>query len=449
VDYIPHSPEEIKSMLEELGIDSLDDLVALAVPEKARTRRKLNLEKPLSEAEVAAHLETLAARNASSKGFLSFAGAGAYHHFVPAVVDAIISRPEFFTAYTPYQPEASQGTLAAIFEFQTIIAELTGFEIANASMYDGPTALAEAVLMARRLSSKPYPGKVLVFEPLHPVYKKVLATYLEPHEIAVQFLSHTRGVPDHLNENKIAPDCFAAVISQPGFYGTIYDYRDQLKKLIEAGVLTIVVHDPHLLALLEPPGKLGADICVGEAQPLGNHLNFGGPLLGFMATKKEYLRQLPGRLVGETVDADGNRVFVMTLQTREQHIRREKATSNICTNEALCALAATVYASWLGPQGFRELSKQILLKTDYLYEKFEEIRKVHSLKPCFKDVVVELNGNAEELVDKCIKHGVIAGVPLSKLDPELPSNLLMVSVTEVTLKDDIDMLARIIAEEDR
>lgn len=449
MDYIPHSPDEIKFMLEELGFKNLDELIARALPEKARIQKKLNLKRPLSEAEALAYLEALADRNAPSKGYLSFAGAGAYRHFVPAVVEEVVSRPEFFTAYTPYQPEVSQGTLAAIFEFQTIIAELTGFEVANASMYDGPTALAEAVLMARRLSTSPYPGRVLVFEPIHPAYKKVLATYLEPHEIEIQLLNHNRGVPDAFKESQLAPDCFAAVLPQPGFFGTVYDYIDRLKKLKEAGILTIVVHDPHLLALLEPPGKLGADICVGEAQPLGNHLNFGGPLLGFMATKKEYLRQLPGRLVGETEDADGNRVFVMTLQTREQHIRREKATSNICTNEALCALAATVYAAWLGPQGFRELARQILLKTDYLYEKLNEVRKVYSLKPCFKDVVVELNGSAEELVNRGLKHGVIAGVPLSKLDPELPPNLLMVSVTELTLRDEIDMLAGIIAEEDR
>lgn len=435
-------------MLREIGVDNLDELISKTIPDKARFSGHLSLEKPKSELEVTKELEELSKMNSPEKGLKSFLGAGVYDHFIPSVVDAVTSRPEFFTSYTPYQAEASQGTLAAIFEFQTIIAELTGMDVANASMYDGATALAEAVLMARRLSKSQFPGKVLILEPVHPAYVEVTKSYTEPHGIELVTKNHINGIPT-LDELPDSSDFFALVIQQPTFFGTIHDYTDIIRKAKESGILTIVVHDPHLLSILEPPGTIGADICVGEAQSFGNPLNFGGPLLGYFATKKEHLRQMPGRIVGETVDADGNRAFVMTLQTREQHIRRERATSNICTNEALCALAATVYASWYGPEGLKELAKTILLKTDYASNLLGNLRSIPFRGPFFKDFVVALKNDAEKVVTDSIEKGVIPGIPLKYILKDADSNLLMVSVTEKNTREDIELLAKIIEEVDR
>lgn len=436
-------------MLEELGLSSVEELIERAVPEKARFRGRLDIGKPLSQLEVIEELRSLSQTCYPEKGFISFLGAGVYDHFIPPVVDHIVLRPEFFTAYTPYQAEASQGTLAAIFEFQTMIAELTGMDVANSSMYDGATALAEAVLMARRISRKPFPGSVAVFEPLHPVYLDVLKTYADPHGIKVVVIDHENGEPGKNLEGYDLRECFAIVVQQPSFFGRIHDYRWLIELAKENDAISIVVHEPHLLALLEPPGKLGADICVGEAQPFGNPLNFGGPLLGYFATRKEYLRNVPGRIVGKTVDAEGNRAFVMTLQTREQHIRRERATSNICTNETLCALAATVYLSWYGPHGLKELSEIILSKTNYAREVLKAAGRLPYDGTYFKDILVKLKGNAEDFVKRALEKGIVAGVPLARLSDRYDGSLLLVSITEKTSRENIDYLLEVISELDR
>lgn len=449
MSFIPHSSEDIRMMLEELGLSSIEELIERAVPEKARFKGKLNIGNPISQFEVLEELKNLSCSSYPEKGFISFLGAGAYDHFIPPLVDHIISRPEFFTAYTPYQAEASQGTLAAIFEFQTMVAELTGMDVANSSMYDGATALAEAVLMARRMSRKPFPGSVSVFEPLHPDYLDVLKTYVEPHGIRVVQIEHENGEPGRNLDCFDRKECFAVVVQQPSFFGKIHDYRWIIDLARESEAVSIVVHEPHLLSLIEPPGKLGADICVGEAQPFGNPLNFGGPLLGFFATRKEYLRNVPGRIVGKTVDAEGNRSFVMTLQTREQHIRRERATSNICTNETLCALAATVYLSWFGPKGLKELSETILAKTHYAKEAAKAAGKLCYEGTYFKDILLKLSGSAEKLVKKAIEKKVIAGVPLKALSERFDDRLLLVSITEKTSKENIDYLMELISEIDR
>ncbi len=443
MDFTPHTAEDVESMLKEIGVSSIEELISMSLPERARLKEELKLPSPLSELEAERKLEQLSALNAPENGFISFLGAGVYNHYIPAVVDAVISKPEFFTAYTPYQPEVSQGTLAAIFEFQTMIANLTGLDVANASMYDGATALAEAVLMARRLVSLKTPGSVAVLEPFHPHYKSVLKTYLEPHSIEIVAIKHVDGIPDIESlEQKLEEEqgIFAVVIPQPTFYGTIYDYRDFIRAAKERDIITIVQHDPHLLGIMKSPGELGADIAAGEAQPLGNPLNFGGPLLGYLSCKKEHIRQLPGRIIGETVDVDGNRVFVMTLQTREQHIRRERATSNICTNEALCALAATVYLSWYGKEGFRELAGRIFSVTMHAAESLKKAGEIPYRGPYFKDFVIRLNTDTEEVLKTGIREKIIPGIPLFHLDPNAKRNELLVSVTEKTVADDIEKL---------
>jgi glycine dehydrogenase subunit 1 len=452
LDYIPHSREEIIEMLKTVGADSVGELIEKAIPREALLERDLNLPAPLSEQEASLLIEELSQKNAPLNGYASFLGAGVYNHYIPAVVKAVIEKPEFFTAYTPYQPEVSQGTLASIFEFQTMICELTGMDAANASMYDGATATAEAVLMARRISKKKGDGSVIVLEPINPFYLKVLEAYLEPHGIRIVLCPHNRGIPEFNRFKEILDqfeDAFAVVIPEPSFYGTVYDYRDFIALSKEQGVLSIVVHEPHLLSLLEPPGKLGADICTGEAQPLGNPLNFGGPLLGYLATREEFLRQLPGRIVGESVDVEGNRVFVMTLQTREQHIRREKATSNICTNEALCALAATVYMSWFGPEGMKKLSELIFSKTMYAAVELEKHFELPYEKPFFKDFVVKLDRNAEEVVRKGIAEKIIPGLPVASIDSKADPRELMISVTELSSRESIDRLISFLKSEGR
>lgn len=452
MDFVPHSKEEILLMLKTIGVDSVEELVEKAVPKDALLNRDLNLPEPLSEMEVSQLIKELSQKNAPQNNYISFLGSGVYNHYIPAVVKSIVEKPEFFTAYTPYQPEVSQGTLATIFEFQTMICELTGMECANASMYDGATATAEAVLMARRISKKKGEGRVIVLEPINPFYLKVIETYLNPHNIRILLCPHDKGIPDLNRFKEILKqfeDIFAAVIPEPSLYGTVYDYRDFIALSKEKDVLSIIVHEPHLLSLLEPPGKLGADICTGEAQPLGNPLNFGGPLLGYLSTKEEFLRQLPGRIVGESIDAEGNRVFVMTLQTREQHIRREKATSNICTNEALCALSATVYMSWYGPEGMKRLSELIFSKTMYAAVELEKYFELPYKKPFFKDFVVRLNKDAKDVVKKGIREKIIAGIPVASIQNNADPRELMISITELSSRENIDRLINFLKSEGR
>lgn len=431
--YSPLTPEDIRSMLGFLNRKSIDELFAGAVPADDLINEPLNLPDPLSEPEMVKLIETLSAQNTGAHTRLSFMGAGAYSHYIPAVVREVVSRPEFFTAYTPYQPEVSQGTLASIFEFQTFIAELTGLDVANASLYDGATALAEAVLMAARLKPVQNPV-VLIHNRIHPWYLDVLKTYAGAQRIRLVF------EPDGVNSTEL----IAVVAQNPDFYGRINDYTPAIEYARRHDALSVVVHEPHSLGILTPPGSLGADVCVGDATALGNPLSFGGPLLGYMAVRDQYTRQVPGRLIGETVDVEGRRAFVMTLQTREQHIRRERATSNICTNEALCALAATVYLSWLGPEGFTRLARTIFDGTNYAARLFAEKFELPVSGPFFKDFVVRLPGRADEFFFRMFEqHNILPGVPAVWLDPAEDTHNLIVSVTELHTRDDIAELVEL------
>jgi len=406
-------------MLDEIGVSSVEDFFT-NIPEKVRLNKKnnlLNLPLHQGEIEVTNYFEKLAAKNTSAKQTSFFLGAGSYYHHIPATVDSIIQRSEFLTSYTPYQPEVSQGTLMSIFEFQSYIVAITGQDIANASMYDGATALAEAVLMAQRITRK---NNVVIHNILHPQYKEVLETYTSEKQ--------TEFVTD------ITEDTACVIVQIPDFEGNISTLETLRKQCDETKTLLIVV-TTEILAFGLLPAPTLADIVVGEAKSLGNPLSFGGPYLGIFACKQKYLRQMPGRVCGETVDADGKRGYVLTLNTREQHIRREKATSNICTNEGLCALAFTIHASLLGESGFKKLAKLNHAKAVTLAEKFKKAGIKVINKTFFNEFVIQLNSSSDEVVEKLLEQKIIAGYPLK-------NNKLLVAVTEMTSDDDMDKLVK-------
>ncbi|MDH3686572.1 MAG: aminomethyl-transferring glycine dehydrogenase subunit GcvPA, partial [Myxococcales bacterium] len=364
--YVPHTQEDVRQMLEAIGVSDVDALFR-CIPEKLRLGRALALPQAASEQEVLAELEALAANNAHSDSFDWFLGAGTYSHFVPSAVDALISRAEFYTAYTPYQPEISQGTLQAIFEWQTMITGLTGLDVANASMYDGASATAEAALMAMRVTRR---TGVVVASGLHPHYRQVLDTYLAGLGAEVHTLPRTEGGGSADPAALIGNDTACVIVQQPSFLGTVEDLATLAEAAHARGALFVVaVTEALSLALLRAPGDLGADLVCGEAQSFGVPPAFGGPHLGFLAARTKHVRQLPGRLVGETVDTRGKRGFVLTLSTREQHIRRERATSNICTNQGLCLMMATVYLALLGRRGLRELAELNFSRAEYAKRK--------------------------------------------------------------------------------
>ncbi len=349
--YLPHTQEEIEEMLKTIGLKGLRDLFEV-IPENCRFSGSLNLPTPLSEPDLREHL-----RHLQSPLYTCFLGGGAYYHFIPSVVSHLISRSEFYTAYTPYQPEISQGTLQAIFEYQTLMCQLTGMEVSNASMYDGASSLAEAVLMAYRITKK---KKVLLSEAIHPEYRKVIQTYLASDQQPIILIPYERegGRTDEaILFDRLSEDVSAVVIQNPNFFGVIEDLHKIVEKVHQAGALVIIGFSEAIAyGILAPPGTMGADIVAGEGQSLGIPLSYGGPYLGIFTTREKFVRNMPGRLVGETVDLEGKRGFVLTLATREQHIRRERATSNICTNEGLCALMATIFLSSLGREGLKELA---------------------------------------------------------------------------------------------
>jgi glycine dehydrogenase subunit 1 len=392
-------------------------------------------------------MESLSAGNRTVNDLISFLGAGSYHHYIPAAVDHLISRSEFYSSYTPYQPEVSQGTLQAIFEYQTMICMLTGMDVANASLYDGGTALAEGVLMALRLSER---NKVLVSDLIHPEYLQVVCTYTKNLDVSLSVLKHGRdGRIDHdALRKKVDKDTVAIVIQSPNFFGCIEKIGDIAAIAAEKGVLLLVATAEALsLGILKSPGELGADIAVGEAQSFGNPIGFGGPYLGFMAAREKSVRQMPGRLVGETVDVDGKRGFVLTLSTREQHIRREKATSNICTNEGLCALSAAIHMSLLGRKGMREIACLNMRKAGYAKKKLLEVKGCASpfSAPVFNEFVLELPIDAGELVEEMIDQGFIAGFPLGRFFPD-KKNWLLFCCTEMNTKEQIDDFSKAMRE---
>src|SRR5258706_9166408 len=437
--YISNTPAQQKEMVALIGASSIEDLL-VRIPAKARLSRPLNLPGAMAEPDLVRHLQRLAARNAGADDYACFLGAGSYDHAIPSPINHLISRGEFFTAYTPYQPEASQGTLRSIFEYQTMMAELTGMDVANASIYDGASSLAEAALMAHATTDR---NEVVLSRSVHPLYKRVTATYCEGPGIRLRDVAAPDGVTDLEAAKKVVSAKTAALVIQtPNFYGCLEDVAAAAEIAHAAGALLVVVADPVNLGVLEAPGNLGADIVVGEGQGIGVPMSFGGPNLGVFAAKKDLVRRMPGRLVGATVDIDGARGFVLTLQTREQHIRRAKATSNICTNVALCALMATVYLATLGRRGLVRVGELSTAKAHYAAERLTRVPGV-SLRfaaPFFKEFVLKLPKPPERVVTRLAKQGFLAGVPLKTFDRAL-ADCLLVAVTEKRTKAEIDAFA--------
>jgi len=437
--YIANTPQEQKRMLDVIGAASLEDLL-VRIPAKARLPRALGIPAAIAEPDLIRHMKALAARNADADTHVCFMGAGSYDHYVPSPINHLISRGEFFTAYTPYQPEASQGTLRTIYEYQTMIAELTGTDVANASIYDGASSLAEAALMAHASTGR---AEIVLSRAVNPLYKRVTATYCEGPGVRLRDAAAPEGVTDLAAAKKaVGPKTAALVIQTPNFYGCLEDVAAAAEVAHAAGALLVVVADPVNLGVLEGPGKLGADIVVGEGQGLGVPMSFGGPNLGVFAAKNELVRRMPGRLVGATVDRDGERGFVLTLQTREQHIRRAKATSNICTNVALCALMATMYLSTLGRRGLVRVGELSAAKAHYAAERLAKVPGV-SLRfaaPFFKEFTLKLPKPPERVAARLARQGFLAGVPLKSFDRSL-GDCLLVAVTEKRTKAEIDAFA--------
>ncbi|CAN5596362.1 aminomethyl-transferring glycine dehydrogenase subunit GcvPA [soil metagenome] len=444
--YIPNSPEERAEMLELLGLASADELFR-SIPADIQLGRALRITEPLSEIEVIAEMERLAAMNTASRQ-PSFLGAGAYSHYSPTIVDHLIQRSEFFTSYTPYQPEVSQGTLQYIFEFQTLICQLTGMDVANASMYDGSTAMAEAFLMAQRVTRK---NKVLIAETVHPEYSEVAKTYTQHGDLKIETVHFDKESGRILSDDlsKLDDKTAALVIQSPNFFGCIEDLESLANKAHEVGALLIVVVTEAIsFGLLKSPGACGADIVVAEGQSFGIPLSYGGPYVGLFATKEKYVRQMPGRLAGVAYDKNGNRGFVLTLATREQHIRRDKATSNICTNQGLIALAATIYMETMGKKGLQEVAMQNAQKTAYAAK---EIAKIEGFSlpfsaPRFNEFVVRAPKDASELLEKLrTERAIIGGLALSRYYADNPNDFL-VCVTEINTREQIDNLVKSLKE---
>src|SRR5437870_9128535 len=444
--YIPNSQADRQQMLAEIGVDSTEQLFA-GIPEKLRLRRLLDLPKALSESELLEYFRKRASKNEIEPA--AFIGAGIYRHYIPIIIDALISRSEFYTAYTPYQAEIAQGTLQAIFEFQTYIAQLTGMEVANASLYDGSTGLAEAVLMAQRVTRR---NKFLVAKTVHPEYRAVVSTYAKNLGVKVELLDYTSEGRLDLEglERKLDSNVAAVVIQSPNFFGTIEKTHDIAEIAHQHDALSVTnVCEAVSLGILKPPGdahaghdrpdtseRRTADIVVGEAQSFGVPPSFGGPHVGFLATRERYVRQMPGRLVGMGKDFAGRRGFVLTLSTREQHIRREKATSNICTNQSLCALMATIYLATVGPKGLREICEHNIVKTDYAVQQIRS-RTPHEIlfpAPRFNEFVVQFKDDYAARAQRLLQNKIVPGLQLARFYPEL-GNTMLLCATETTTKD--------------
>jgi glycine dehydrogenase subunit 1 len=446
--YIPNTPEQQQEMLHQLGLSSLDDLFA-DIPKGALLQRPLDLPESLSESELLHHMEALADRNENLRENTCFLGAGAYDHFVPLVIDHILSREEFFTSYTPYQPEMSQGTLQAIFEYQSMICELTGMEVSNASMYDGATALAEAAVMACTVQKR---RKILVSPSVDPQYRKVLATYGINRNVEIVELPLEGGqLRESTLEAALDDETAAVVLQSPNFFGNLEKIAPLAEVAHEKGALCIVSTDLLALALTEAPGNQGADLVTGNGQSAGNGLLFGGPHFGFFAATQKLMRKMPGRIAGETVDKKGRRGYVLTLQAREQHIRREKATSNICSNHNLNIIAAAVYFSLMGPQGLREAAEQSQKKALYTRKKLLETGKFSPLfeadTPFFREFPLKSSEPVGMCNQRLRKHRILGGYDLSQDYPELDQGWL-VAVTEKRTLQEIDRFVTIAGGED-
>ncbi|MCC7474294.1 MAG: aminomethyl-transferring glycine dehydrogenase subunit GcvPA [Pirellulales bacterium] len=439
--YLYNTPEDQSAMLSAIGAKSIDELFAM-VPAELRLGRALNLPPAMSELELAQHMDGLAIRNEHAGSKICFLGGGSYDHFVPSAVDELAGRGEFYTSYTPYQAEVSQGNLQVVFEYQSLIARLTGMDVSNASLYDGGSATAEAVLMA--VSSTNRLGKVVLPTSLHPEYRQTIATYLKDIGVEVATVGTPTGVVKPQDLAAVVDDKTACVVvQQPNFFGCIEDAASLASIAHDAGALVVAAFDPISLGLLKRPGDWGADIAVAEGQSLGTPMQYGGPYLGILACREKLIRRMPGRIAGETVDRRGNRCFALTLQTREQHIRREKATSNVCTNQGLFALRATIYLALLGPQGLKETANLCLQKSRYAAEQLckSDRFELAFTGPTFKEFVIrDKQNHVEEVIEKALEAGFLAGVPLGKWYPEL-KDCFLVAVTEKRTKTEIDRLA--------
>ena len=445
MDYIPNTERDKDIMLKAMGISSVESLLD-NIPKSLRNF-SLTLQNGLSEPEVLKLLQDLSDKNISTGNCFSFLGAGAYEHYIPTIVDHLASRSEFYTCYTPYQPEVSQGTLQVIYEFQTLICELTGMDVANASMYDGSTALTEAAHLAIRLKEK---NRVVCSRAIHPEYRQVLSTYLKGFGTEIVEVDAPEGITDINQLEKVFDDKTAAVLIQnPNFFGCIEDMETISNITHKRDALFIACVNPISLGILKPPGEYNADIAVGEGQVLGNYLNYGGPYLGFFTVKKELLRKMPGRIAGETADSNGKRCFVLTLQAREQHIRREKATSNICTNQALLALRACIYLCALGKKGIAEVGNLNLQKSHYACERLSALNIFEPAfkKPFFNEFVLKIRDSRRinKINEYLLTRGIIGGLDVSGFYPEL-DNCMLLCVTETKTREAIDRLVDELAQ---
>lgn len=446
--YLPNSETDRKKMLSRIGVNSVEELIDKAVPKELQYKGSLPIPPSMDEVFVQRLLTEIAEKNDGAK-LKCFAGGGAYAMFVPAAVDEISARPEFYTAYTPYQPEVSQGTLTAIFEFQSMITALTGMDVANASMYDGASATAEAIIMA--LHHNEGRKDILFSQAVNPLYLEVIKTYLSGFDVNFIQIPIRDGRTDIFYLDKLlsthsSPVCL--LVQNPNFYGVIENMENFAERIHKAGGLFVVaVVDPTSLGILEPPGKYGADIVSGEAQQFGNYLNFGGPYLGFLASKSEFIRKMPGRIVGMTSDVEGHRGFVMVFQTREQHIKRAKATSNICTNQQWCALRATIYLSLLGEEGFRKNSMLLFNRAHYFANELGKIPNVSIMfkSPFYREFAVKLPKKASDVIEIMAQRGILAGVDLGRFVPAM-EDVMLVSASDIYGKSDIDEYTQILKD---
>jgi glycine dehydrogenase subunit 1 len=444
MNFVPNTDGQQERLLNRIGVKSAEDLFA-DIPEEVRLQRPLAIRGGMAEQELVKHVKSLANLNKTVEDYSSYLGAGAYEHYIPSFVDQLLLRSEFYTAYTPYQPEISQGTLQAIYEYQTLVCELTGMDVANASMYDGASALAEAALMSCDATRR---GKVLVMQTVHPEYREVLKTYLPPRGVNLVEIPFKDGAVDLAAlETALQDDIAGVVVQNPNFFGNIEEAEEIVRLTHAKGALMVMAVNPVSLGLLKSPGECGADIVVGEGQAFGNPLNFGGPYLGFLACRDKFVRRMPGRIVGATTDKNGKKGYVLTLQAREQHIRREKATSNICSNEALCALAFTMHLSALGKTGVKELANLNLQNAHYAAREISKIpgMSLAFTRPFFHEFVIKTAVEAKKVNAWLLNHQIIGGLDLARFYPELDHHLLF-CVTETKRKEDIDRLVARLGE---
>ncbi|MGB4590222.1 MAG: aminomethyl-transferring glycine dehydrogenase subunit GcvPA [Clostridiaceae bacterium] len=442
--YLPNTSEDIKEMLDVIGLGSTDELFD-SIPKNLKFNRELNLPSAKSEIEVKNLLDRLASKNQSTTDLTCFLGAGSYDHYIPSIVKHLVGRSEFYTAYTPYQPEISQGTLQSVFEYQSMMCALTDMEVSNVSMYDAATSAAEAAILSSVQTKR---KRVLVSETLNPEYKSVLKTYLKFREVEIEFVAEKDGETDFSDlKNKLTSDIAGVIIQYPNFYGIIENVKELEEAIHENKSLLIMSVDPISLGVLKSPGALKADIVVGEGQALGQSLNYGGPVLGFMAATMKLVRKMPGRIIGQTVDRDGKRAFVLTLQAREQHIRRAKATSNICSDQTLNSITAAIYMATLGKEGMKEVAMQSFKKAHYTYELLLKTGKFKALynKPFFKEFAVITEKSVDEINEKLLEKGILGGYNLKRSNDSL-ENAMLIAVTENRTIEEIHKFVELMEE---